>query len=272
VSTHAQIVSGHGNVPKTPTFKPMRPPAGKPAASAAPDAPAAGLIVIRREDNHVDLVAIVGDGTPKVSAGGGGWQSVARDGRVATQWWNGREPAAVTLPVVFGDDPGRGPVDARARQLEALWGVGLRDDQEPPAVRFNSGGLVPLDATDPRARDWRWTVSACEEADGVIRDLGGQRIYATYTITLQRIVEDELVLSEATKRRLKTAKSKAARKKARKPAPKRKHHTTKKGDTLAAISVENYGTPDGWPTIAEVNNMLKHPTAEIPAGKRLVMP
>ena len=250
------IVAAAARRPRTP---------GMPAAPGVPENPPAGQVVIR-QTGGVEVRGTVGDATPKVSAGGGGWQSVPRDGRVALQWWNGREAAAVTFPIVFSADDGiADSVALRAVTLERMWGVGLPDDQAPPPVRFNSTAVVPLDVRDARATDWLWTVAACEESDGTRRDWQGQRVYATYTVTLQRIVADTQLISEAAARRAASAVNHGEAQAAH------KYHDVKRGETLVKIASVEYGDVDRWIDIAKANG-LHHPHDPLPDGKRLRLP
>jgi nucleoid-associated protein YgaU len=235
-----------------------------------------GWINIRRADapdlkkdhpDPQDVQALIGDGTPKVSAGGGGWQAVPRDGRVASQWWNGRDAPAVTLPIVLADDPFEDkltPVKERVNALQTFWGVNLYDYEQPPPLRFDSRGLVPLDFREQSL--WLWTLSACDESDGTIRDEAGNVIFATYTITLQRLVNDDVALSEASKRR------RAADLRRTELSLNDKVYYVRHGDTLTGIAAKQYGQPDRWREIADHNHLARSNAKHLRPGQRLRLP
>jgi hypothetical protein len=260
----APVVSGGSKPPGHPAPVKLAPPAPFPGwVRMTAETPAGG--------RGQTITGLVGDGSPKVSGGGGGWQSIPRDGRVGLQWWAGRDAPAVTFPLVFADNDGvTDPaqpirVEERVEILERMFGVRGADDAPPPPIRFNSAGLIPLDASNPDTAPWRWVVTACDEADGTIRDSIGRRIFVSYTITLTRLVDDQLLISEADKR------STLARNALSVDAGRYQRYIVRKGDTLVGIAKRQYDDYDRWRDIGKANN-IKHSTQVLKPGRVLRLP
>lgn len=230
---------------------------------------AVGQVAIAEAAGSRVVVGELGKAPGQITDGFGGFATVDRTGRIQSTWWQGRNTIGVTFGIRFDQRPTLASVEGQISILEALAGVGLDDDEQPPAIVFDAAGLVPLDQRDLRASGWRWGINAPpdiqeeERADG-----SGLRFVYEANLSLIRQVTD------ATLKQRSQAAAHRAKKKAKgksKSGPKHRTYTVHTGDTLVKIAVKEYGDVDRWPDIAKRNN-IRDPRAALKVGTVLHLP
>lgn len=170
-----------------------------------------------------------GDGAPKMTGGGGGWETQARPRRVGLTVWKGRDPYTMDVPVLFdGYSAGRSQENAISILNQMQMGSDL---EEPPTVEIVGG--VPV-------KGIKWVISI-DWGDNVIYETGpgGSEF---------RVRQDAIV--HMTQYNPETRL--AIQNKGKIPgAPKL--YTVRQGDDLRSISQKMYGTPDRWKEIQAAN-------------------
>lgn len=147
---------------------------------------------IRSEDDTLTLLVRLGDGSPQLSGGVGGWEAVARPGHRPLTVWRG-QPEALTysIPLLFDGyrwDPQHGSgysVEADCRTLERMGGLDA-GDPEPPLLIIE--GALPHD--ESRAAQNRWVLNSIEWGDAIRRP-DGHRVRQAATVTLLLYTEDD---------------------------------------------------------------------------------
>lgn len=170
-----------------------------------------------------------GDGAPKMTAGGGGWETVDRPRRTGFTQWSGGDPYQMDIPVLFdGWANGRSQEAAISmlNQMKMSPGPWL----PPPTVTII--GLVPVKGAT-------WVIQNIEWGDDVIWQADGESGYRlrqdAVVQLLQFVAEDRLTI--------------------RKQSPPIKLHIVRKGDTLANISKREYGTTKYVAMLKKANNI-----------------
>lgn len=134
-----------------------------------------GHVRLTCDDPAADLLLLLGEGAPRITAGLGGWEITARPRQVAMTTWQGSEPFALELAVMLdGYREGRS-VEGQLRRLVI---VARGDDESPPGVLRLQGLPVPAD---------RWVLEALEYGDAILRG-DGQRLRQPLTLTLREYV------------------------------------------------------------------------------------
>lgn len=242
-----------------------------PALASWPDidySPGIGSVAIW--SHELAVIVGLGDGPPAITQGVGGWEEIERSRRKSITSWKGRQPLAITFPVLFDTlhDESKGYLlERQIRALEKM--AGMLTTGEPPTVQFDSGGLIPHDNHDHPGK--RWVINGLEEGDS-IRNSRANRIRQAFKVTVLEYVED-VHLDELPAHKRRRAAATGKPKGAKHP---RKHEkvTTKKGDNLIKISKDEYGTPYCWKAIAHANpkKKLRDGRKELKAGLVLRMP
>jgi LysM repeat protein len=170
-----------------------------------------------------------GDGAPKMTAGGGGWETVDRPRRTGFTEWVGGAPYEMDIPVLFdGWASGRSQEAAISmlNQMKMSPGPWL----PPPTVKIT--GLVPVKGATWVIQNIEWGDSVIWQTDGD----GGYRVRQDAVVQLlQFIAEDRLTI--------------------RKQSPPIKLHIVRKGETLAGISKREYGSTKYVAMLKKANNI-----------------
>lgn len=195
----------------------------------------------------------LGDGSPTITSGGGGWEVTKRPRRQSLVEWNGSDPMKIDIPILFDDFRSNQSVEGDIISLEYMWGIG-EDGGEPPLLAFNSGGVIPHDQHDAPTHDWVVDDVSWGDAD---RNEYGNRVRQAATVTVMLFVEDNVLSDQsAAQRRAATqAAKRQAGKTGKKRSAKHKTHTVRSGETLSSIAKEEYGDASRWHDIATKNGI-----------------
>lgn len=157
-----------------------------------------GYVELRSERGDLHLVARLGEDSPELSGGVGGWEAVNRPGRRPLTVWRGvTEPLKIDIPLLLDDFAADGSVESPCRVLERMGGLD-RNDPEPPTLVVE--GALPHD--ESRAKSNRWVIDSLEWGDSLRRSSDGHRTRQAVKVTLMLFVEaDKLTgLKKAPKR------------------------------------------------------------------------
>jgi LysM repeat protein len=198
-----------------------------------------------RSSTGASVLVYRGDGSPKMVGGGGGWDTVSRPRRVALTLWNGRDPYAMDIPILFdgwADDTSVEAAIARLNQMQMSPGPNV----SPPTVQID--GAVPVKGAT-------WVITSIDWGDNVIWTQDGNSGY--------RLRQDAVVhlLQFVAEEKLHIARAKIA------PG---QFYTTKSGDTLKSVAKKKYGDASKWKVIANANN-IRDPK-KVHAGMHLRIP
>lgn len=170
-----------------------------------------------------------GEGGPKMTAGGGGWETIARPRRTGFTEWAGGSPYEMDVPVLFdgwASDTSQEMAISFLNQMKMSPGPWL----PPPTVKIT--GLVPVKGATWVIQDINWGENVIWKAAGD----GGYRLRQDAVVQLlQFIAEDRLSI--------------------RKQVPPIKLHIVRKGDTLASISKNHYGSTKYVTMLKKANNI-----------------
>jgi len=130
-------------------------------------------------------------------AGFGGYQSVAREGRVALTAYQGRDPSRVPLGLIVDRWAQQQSIEAEIEVLERLAGYYGR----PPQLIFEGAGIPHSHQREPAAR---WVIGEDPAWNRVLtRPRDGARCYLEAGIVLMRLERpDPDDITDATTRRL----------------------------------------------------------------------
>lgn len=190
--------------------------------------------------------AMLGNGSPQVTQGGGGWQEVERGKRVSLTTWKGRAPLKITVPIMFDrfTEGEQGlSVEAEIKTMETIYGID--GDKEPPTLVMDSAGLIPYDAHGHP--DKLWVIDGLDW-DEPIRNGYGNRVRQEGVVTVLEYIKDELLKERSGAKR---------RASATKAGAKKKIYTVKKGDTLISIAKKQLGDADRWKEISKLNKNIQ---------------
>jgi hypothetical protein len=177
-----------------------------------------GYVRLTCSDPGMDVVARLGANSPHYSAGFGGWEITARPRQVGMTTWQGTEPLAMELDLIFDgfgtgqDNTGAPTHTSQEDALKALYAVARGDDESPPGIVYVNGIPTAVD---------EWVVEALDIGDAILDD-DGSRVRQGITVTLREWVPPTFLQL----RKGALAKSKG----------KTKVITVKKGDTPAIIA------------------------------------
>lgn len=142
-------------------------------------------VAIAAPDRGLFVLARVGDGTPTVSGGVGGWEAVPRPLRRPLTVWRGTpDPLTLSLPILLDGFDEDKPVEKDVRTLEKMGGLD-RGDPEPPELIVE--GAVPHSET----HRGRWVLNGLDWGDAIRRASDGQRVRQAVTLTLVLKVDDD---------------------------------------------------------------------------------
>jgi len=210
---------------------------------------------------HDTGAVLLGDQSPTLSGGLGGWTEVDRPKRTSITEWQGRKPYRMSIPVLFDAYASNGAMEAgdrienRIAALEAMATPLTQADKDPlgppPIVRVE--GAIPhnnlqwvIDSID--WGDSEWVVGA-----GPIEE----RVRQAATVSLIEYVAGPTfgIRSAAPGKPL--------------------LYTTKKGDTLKLIATKRLHAWRRWSEIRDLNPKLPHkrdPNYKIKPGTRIKVP
>lgn len=251
-SSTITVTSGFGYVPGYGIVGEAGTPVASPKAEngvADITRPRGGMVKLA-PDNGASPLTLILAGTPDRGGGVGGWASTDRALRQPARWWQNQPEDTLSLPCMLDIKGIGGP--AIERRLAVLYAMGQPDESgEPPTVR--AIGDVPDDASK------KWVVQNITLGD---------RLYQSDGTLRRQLVTVEL----EGWRPLPSIKPVAI--KSTRSAGKRRTRTitTRKGDTLRAISVRQLGQSDAWKSLRNWNpKALKgvDPDTPLKAGLKL---
>lgn len=177
-----------------------------------------------------------GDGAPKMTGGGGGWQITPRPRRVSLTQWQGRDPYKMDVPVMFDGWANDVSVENQIAILNQMQ-MG-KDLTPPPTVTID--GAVPV-------KGIRWVIENIDWGDLVIWRQEGDSAYRLRqdaTVKFVQAVDDQ---------RLKVGSGKLN------ISSNPRIIQAKQGDTLRSLSKKYYKTVDKWQDIWRANPNIKDP-------------
>lgn len=227
-----------------------------------------GYIVFESYTGGYSFECLLGDGSPVVTAGYGGWQVTPRAKRRGLTEWNGNDPLAIDIPILFDGWAAGKIVEAPIGQLEKMAGL-EKGMNEPPLVTFDSHGVVPHDATNASQLDWVIEGIQWGDAD---RNSNGDRLRQAATVTVRQHIEDDsLNLDSPANRRKKKKKQQQKKGKAQRGA-KHKRYVVKAGETLEQIAAKELGSSHRWRELRDLNPRFRDPKKHLPAGTIIRLP
>lgn len=132
------------------------------------------------EDGSLAVVALLGDGMPEVT-GGGGWIAVDRPKRRPVTVWEAPEAVGMTLPLLLDGHASDTSVEGEVRVIERMAGALVAGDVQPPAL-IVTGKAVPHSYED--AAQNRWVIAEPPEWGDAIRNQDGDRTRQPVTLSL----------------------------------------------------------------------------------------
>lgn len=198
----------------------------------------------RSTDGH-SVKVCRGDGAPKATDGMGGWSLVVRPRRTALTQWDGRNPYAMDVPILFD---GYGEKQSQEVAISTLFQMSVGSDFEPPP-RVKVEGAVPIKGAT-------WVINGIDWGDDVIWSQPG--------LTPFRLRQDAVVhlLQYKPESRVKILTTKALP----------NHYTVyKKGETMRSIARSWYGDGSLWTRIKAANPKVRDPN-NLKVGLQLRMP
>jgi hypothetical protein len=187
-----------------------------------------------RASNGIQVKVLRGDGIPKPTDGVGGWTIVQRPRRTAITQWDGRNPYAMDVPVLFDAINSGASVE---NDVSKLFQMGVGSDFDPPPTIQIDGGLPIKGAT--------WVINAIQWGDDVIWVQEGksppyrQRQDAVVSLVQYRPDARVKILATKTLPNL--------------------YIVHRKGETLRSIAKAMYGDGSKWTRIKNANPSVRDP-------------
>lgn len=211
-----------------------------------------GQIRLTSVDPYLVFQAVLGDVTPLISNGFGGWKTIDRPRRVQMTAWQGRQTFQLVCNVIlncFEEPTGKVDVEQEISVLESLAQV-PDGKNEPPILQVDGGGAVPHDVhSAPKAF---WVLNDIQYTEQLWND-NGRRSRAVATLTLLEYEPD--VIAQTGKKA---------------SGAKKKVYIVKAGDTLQSIAAHQLHDRKRWRDIARLNH-IRDPKA-VHKGQHLKMP
>jgi hypothetical protein len=223
--------------------------------------PTMGYVTFLSYDPAYTFTARLGDGSPTVTGGYGGWDITSRPRRRGLTDFVGVDPMTIEILVLFDNWVNGLSVEFDILQLERMAGWGDTGGGDPPLIGFNSNGVIPHDHHDAPSHDWVIKDVQWGDAD---RNKYGNRVRQAATITVLQYVEDDTLSDQSS----------AARNRAKHKHPKHKpyivtEHDVKKGG-LRYIAQHRLGDAKRWHEIAKLNH-IRDPK-KVKKGQHLKLP
>lgn len=191
-------------------------------------------VFITTTDQRYQVIATMGATPARITDGFGGWQNVNRPRKVAMTQFQGRNPFAMQLHIMFDGYAAKLSQEHQLRTL--VWmSIPPQGEREPRKVRIY-GPALPY----PSSGDW--VINGLDQGDAVIWDANGKyRLRQDYTLTLVRFIGPDAIRVNDTSVGLSVSKSKVV--------------SVKPGDTPRKLAAANYGDASKWHKIADANGL-----------------
>lgn len=210
-----------------------------------------GTILLVTTDNRFSLICPLGDGPIKITDGIGGWQLVPRPRKTAFTQFIGKNPFAMTIPILFD-----GYADGRSQEadLRTLTWMGLppNDGGEPRKIRLYGSAL-------PYPSSGEWVIAGITEGDMTIwNSAGNARLRQDISLSIIKYVNPDSLESLSTSPGL---------------APTIKGtYLVKAGDTFRSIAAFQYGDTKFEKYILLANNIRDTTVIHKFVGKTIIIP
>lgn len=210
---------------------------------------------------HDTGIVLMGDTSPQLSGGTGGWAEVDRPKRTSLVEWQGRSPFRLVIPVLFDAYASNGAMEAgdrienRIAALEALATPLVQTDKDPlgPPPVLRVAGAVPHNDLQWVVESIEWGASEWVVGAGPVEE----RVRQAATVSLIEYVPGPTFGIRAA-------------------LPGRPVlYTTKKGDTLKLIAARRLHAWRRYKEIQKLNPKLPHvrdPNFKIKPGTRIKVP
>ncbi len=213
-------------------------------------------ITIYPVQHGTSLRVPLGDGPAKLVTAGTGWAVKARASNVGLVDWQGIEPLAQEIPIMFDRFDQDQSVESEIQALLSMAGIGRRDFDgvAPSAVRVRG----PI-----RFADRRWVISGIDEDDGMLRlprSLGGSICRWPATLKLIEWIDPDQIRMRRHRRGSGGRKGPV-------------FYEVRKGDTLAKIAKKWLGDASKWQEIGRIQKPpLRDPRKELKVGAKIRLP
>jgi hypothetical protein len=186
-----------------------------------------------RSSNGHTVKMLRGDGIPKATDGLGGWSVVARPRRTAFTQWDGRNPFAMDVPVMF-DHLDKSSVES---DVALLFQMAMGAAFDPPPTIHIDGGLPIKGAT--------WVINGIDWGDDCLYDISAKgkpfRYRQDAVVHLLQYNPQDLVKILTTK------------------ALPNIYTVHSKGETMRTIAKAMYGDARRWTDIKKANPKQRDP-------------
>lgn len=216
-------------------------------------------------DTGLVVTALRDESPPYISGGYGGWTVTDRMRRVGLPQYEGVQPVRLVLPILFDGWIERTAIEKDIGTLERM-ARPVRPGDDPPIVHCRGAR--------PRQDISRWLIEDLDfsSQSKVIWDKTSGGVLVRYRqdliVKLVQKIDDDLVkMSAGTEVGFGAGGASTAN---RRPSPVHHFHIFKKGETLAMISGEEYGSPRWVRDIMKANG-IRDPKA-IKINTRLRLP
>lgn len=210
-----------------------------------------GSVLIVTTDNRYQIVAMLGDDAARITDGIGGWVLVPRPRKTAFTQYTGKNPFAMSIPLMFD---GYSEDKSQEPQLRTLTWMALppNDGGEPRKVRIYGSAL-------PYPSVGEWVINGIEYGDHTIwNSKGTARLRQDVTVNLIKYVNPDSLKVLSTVPGL--APTNTGR------------YTVKKGDTIRSIAAYIYGDSSKGKYIIEANGMRDASRITKFVGKEIITP
>jgi nucleoid-associated protein YgaU len=187
-----------------------------------------------------------GDGSPKMTGGGGGWNVVSRPRRVGVTQWAGHDPYRMDVPVLFDGWQDRASVEDSIARLNAMQ---MGSDYDPPPT-VTIDGAVPIKGAT-------WVIENIDWGDEVFWQESSQGRFF-------RLRQDAVVhlLQYQAEVNVKIAVVKFL---------PNTYYVLHKGETPKQIAKAVYGNANRWKDIQKANPKIRDPN-KLPVKTTLRIP
>lgn len=212
-----------------------------------------GHLITFHADDIGSVVVMMDDDPPVPTGGYGGWQAVPRARRRSLTQFQGVDPLAMDIPVLFDGYADRDGQELDISKLSRM--ASPQGDGEPPVIEISGLAL-------PNLGPKKWVIANLTFGKNVIRGLNSSgvlvRLRQDAVVGIMQYVADD-----------RTAFSKLP---AAQPGGGSwpKHYQVRRGDTLPKISSKFYKTPKKWKKIAQANGIRDPKNLKV--GRTLVIP
>lgn len=239
---------------------PNRPPVVVEEAGAVYQA-TPGWVYIWSDDPARVIHARMGEASPKIVDGYSKWELVDIPHGEALTQWNGSNPLAIELSLVWDGWRSGVSVENGVTKLEKMAGLG-REDRVPAMLHW-SGNYRHDYQHDP---DIDWYIETVDWGDNMGEE--GLTLRENVTVTIRAFNGGEYIKKTKKKKRSSGGSKSKKKCRAKVKAYRVKHSDVKGG--LAGIAKKLMGDRDCWRAIAKTNK-IRDPR-KIHAGQYLKMP